>query len=136
MSGLPFICAAALAGVCAASLFVTVVRAEDQTTDIGTLDKEMAEKTFPAKPPYSPYAGRNFPKLISSRIVAPNARRWSRRLSRLKQRSDLIVGQIRPDCSRPTDGPNGIVLPPPVSNLRPPRSTLSGGLPFRIRFAA
>src|SRR4051794_10824265 len=49
MSRLPFICAAALAGVCAASLFVTVVRAEDQTTDIGTLDKEMAEKTFPAQ---------------------------------------------------------------------------------------
>jgi Protein of unknown function (DUF3604) len=31
------------------------------TTDIGTLDQETAEKAFPAKPPYSPYAGRNFP---------------------------------------------------------------------------
>ncbi len=31
------------------------------TTDIGTLDKESAEKAFPAKLPYSPYAGRNFP---------------------------------------------------------------------------
>jgi hypothetical protein len=31
------------------------------TTDIGTLDQESAEKAFPAKPPYSPYAGRNFP---------------------------------------------------------------------------
>ncbi len=30
-------------------------------TDIGTLDKATAEKVFPAKPPYSPYAGRNFP---------------------------------------------------------------------------
>ena len=30
-------------------------------TDIGTLDKETADKAFPAKPPYSPYAGRNFP---------------------------------------------------------------------------
>ena len=31
------------------------------TTDIGTLDQGTAEKVFPAKPPYSPYAGRNFP---------------------------------------------------------------------------
>ena len=30
-------------------------------TDIGTLDQQAAEKAFPAKPPYSPYAGRNFP---------------------------------------------------------------------------
>src|SRR5688572_32108156 len=52
---------AALAGVCAAGVFVTSVAAEDLTTDIGTLDKETADKVFPAKPPYSPYAGRNFP---------------------------------------------------------------------------
>jgi hypothetical protein len=30
-------------------------------SDAGTLDKESAAKAFPAKPPYSPYAGRNFP---------------------------------------------------------------------------
>ena len=53
--------AAVLAGVCAASVFATSVAAEDHTTDIGTLDKETADKAFPAKPPYSPYAGRNFP---------------------------------------------------------------------------
>ena len=35
--------------------------AQAVTTDIGTLDQETAEKAFPAKPPYSPYAGRNFP---------------------------------------------------------------------------
>jgi len=29
--------------------------------DAGTLDKSKADKVFPAKPPYSPYAGRNFP---------------------------------------------------------------------------
>jgi hypothetical protein len=29
--------------------------------DIGTLDKATAEKVYAAKPPYSPYAGRNFP---------------------------------------------------------------------------
>jgi hypothetical protein len=32
-----------------------------QTTDVGTLDNETAAKMFPSKPPYSPYAGRNFP---------------------------------------------------------------------------
>ena len=52
---------AALANALAASLFATVVVAQDATTDIGTLDKEVAEKAFPAKPSYSPYAGRNFP---------------------------------------------------------------------------
>src|SRR4030081_1009874 len=52
---------AALAGLCAASAFATTVGAEDLTTDIGTLDKEAAEKASPTKPPYSPYAGRNFP---------------------------------------------------------------------------
>src|ERR1700733_3019273 len=31
------------------------------TPDIGTLDQKTAEKAFPAKPTYSPYAGRNFP---------------------------------------------------------------------------
>src|SRR6059058_5109656 len=34
---------------------------ERATTDIGTLDSETAVKLFPAKPLYSPYAGRNFP---------------------------------------------------------------------------
>src|SRR4051812_21174394 len=51
---------AVLAGV-ALIAFATAVTAEDLTTDIGTLDRETAEKAFPAKPPYSPYAGRNFP---------------------------------------------------------------------------
>ena len=37
------------------------VTAQQTTTDIGTLDKDTAEKAFPAKPPYSPYAGRIFP---------------------------------------------------------------------------
>jgi Protein of unknown function (DUF3604) len=30
-------------------------------TDVGTLDKDEAAKAFPAKSPYSPYAGRDFP---------------------------------------------------------------------------
>src|SRR4051812_44843078 len=52
---------ALLANAFAVSLVVTAATAEDLTTDIGTLDKATAEKVFPAKPPYSPYAGRNFP---------------------------------------------------------------------------
>ncbi len=35
--------------------------AEQHTTDIGTINKATAERVHPAKPPYSPYAGRNFP---------------------------------------------------------------------------
>ena len=42
---------AALANAIAASLFATAVAEQDVTTDIGTLDKEAAEKGFPAKPP-------------------------------------------------------------------------------------
>jgi hypothetical protein len=61
MFRLSSISGAALASLCAASVLATTVAAEDLTTDIGTLDKEAAEKAFPAKPPYSPYAGRNFP---------------------------------------------------------------------------
>ena len=61
MTRLFAISGAALANAIAASLFATAVAAQDVTTDIGTLDKEAAEKAFPAKPPYSPYAGRNFP---------------------------------------------------------------------------
>jgi hypothetical protein len=34
---------------------------EHTTTDVGTLDNETATNVFPAKPLYSPYAGRNFP---------------------------------------------------------------------------
>src|SRR6476660_3740529 len=52
---------ATLANAVAASLVATAVAAHEVTTDIGTLDKEAVEKAFPVKPPYSPYAGRNFP---------------------------------------------------------------------------
>jgi hypothetical protein len=37
-------------------------RAQDSVvTDVGTLDKATAEKVFPTKRPYSPWAGRSFP---------------------------------------------------------------------------
>ena len=34
---------------------------EKANTDVGTIDQESVAKAFPAKPPYSPYAGRNWP---------------------------------------------------------------------------
>ena len=42
--------------------FALPAAAEDRLiTDVGTLDKDSAEKVFPVKRAYSPYAGRNFP---------------------------------------------------------------------------
>ena len=52
---------AALAGLLALGLTLPAFAAAQATTDIGTLDKAAAEKVFPAKPPYSPYAARTFP---------------------------------------------------------------------------
>ena len=49
----------AIATALALNFFTVLSFAED--TDIGTLDKATAEKVFPAKPLYSPYAGRSFP---------------------------------------------------------------------------
>jgi hypothetical protein len=52
----------ALAGALALASFTLPVSSQEHTTtDAGTLDKETAAKVFPSKPPYSPYAGRNFP---------------------------------------------------------------------------
>jgi Protein of unknown function (DUF3604) len=48
-----------IAATAAAAIAVPVL-AQVQT-DVGTLDKEQAAKGFPSKPPYSPYAGRDFP---------------------------------------------------------------------------
>jgi uncharacterized protein DUF3604 len=45
----------------AASVAPPAFAQEQANTDVGTLDKETAVKAFPAKPPYSPYAGRTFP---------------------------------------------------------------------------
>jgi Protein of unknown function (DUF3604) len=54
--------AAPLLGLALAAITAPAALATDATiTDVGTLDKETAAKVFPAKPPYSPYAGRNFP---------------------------------------------------------------------------
>jgi hypothetical protein len=48
-----------IAAATAAAVAVPVLA--QMQTDVGTLDKEQAAKAFPSKPPYSPYAGRDFP---------------------------------------------------------------------------
>ena len=48
-----------IAATAAAGVAVPVL-AQVQT-DVGTLDKAAAERVFPTKPPYSPYAARTFP---------------------------------------------------------------------------
>ena len=52
---------ATLAALLAVGLALPAFAADSYTTDTGTFDKASAEKMFPAKRPYSPYAGRNFP---------------------------------------------------------------------------
>jgi hypothetical protein len=46
---------------CMAGFALPALAAEQPVTDVGTLDETAAKQAFPAKPPYSPYAGRNFP---------------------------------------------------------------------------
>src|SRR6478752_7740424 len=46
---------------CFAGIALPTLAAEQPVTDVGTLDETSAKEAFPAKPPYSPYAGRNFP---------------------------------------------------------------------------
>jgi hypothetical protein len=56
------LCIALAAGVLAISLAFPALTAQDaRPQDAGSLDKTKAEKAFPARPPYSPYAGRRFP---------------------------------------------------------------------------
>ena len=46
---------------CMAGFALPAFAAEQPITDVGTLDETSAKEAFPSKPPYSPYAGRNFP---------------------------------------------------------------------------
>ena len=52
------------AGIITAAILFTLPALTAEPTavsDIGTIDKEALSKILPSKPPYSPYAGRNFP---------------------------------------------------------------------------
>src|SRR5881628_4003988 len=46
---------------CIAGLALPAFAAEQPITDVGTLDETSAKQAFPERPPYSPYAGSNFP---------------------------------------------------------------------------
>jgi hypothetical protein len=50
-----------LSSLCTCLISLAPAATGQVQTDIGTLDKETAAKAFPAKAPYSPYAGRSFP---------------------------------------------------------------------------
>ena len=60
MKGL-FTAIALLVGLTGFNFALPAVAEDRLITDVGTLDKDSAEKVFPAKRAYSPYAGRNFP---------------------------------------------------------------------------
>jgi hypothetical protein len=51
---------AILTGLISVSLALPALAQQEITTDVGTLDRASAERAS-QKPPYSPYAGRNFP---------------------------------------------------------------------------
>jgi hypothetical protein len=51
----------ALAALLVSGTMLVDVSAQEGGKDAGELTREKAEKVFPARPPYSPYAGRKFP---------------------------------------------------------------------------
>jgi Protein of unknown function (DUF3604) len=55
------ILAALIGALVSAGIALPTFAQKTDITDIGTYDKETADRVFPSKPPYSPYAGRNFP---------------------------------------------------------------------------
>lgn len=52
---------AALACLGMTASFMAHTTAQEHSGDAGILDKATAERAFPSKPPYSPYAGRKYP---------------------------------------------------------------------------
>jgi hypothetical protein len=83
--------------------------------DVGTLDKSSAERVFPAKPPYSPYAGRTFPTrplfgdthlhtAVSFDAGAFGARLGPRDAYRFARGEEIIASSGQPaKLSRPLD---------------------------------
>ena len=57
----PMLAKVLLAGLTGLSLTLSAFAEDAPVSDVGTLDKATAEKVFPAKRAYSPWAGRNFP---------------------------------------------------------------------------
>ncbi len=57
----PMLTKVLLAGLTGLSFTLSALAEDALVTDVGTLDKATAEKVFPAKRAYSPWAGRDFP---------------------------------------------------------------------------
>ena len=57
----PMLAKVLLAGLTGLGLTLSALAEDAPVSDVGTLDKATAEKVFPAKRAYSPWAGRNFP---------------------------------------------------------------------------
>ena len=57
----PMLAKVLLAGLTGLSFTLPALAEDAAVTDVGTFDKTTADKLFPAKRPYSPWAGRNFP---------------------------------------------------------------------------
>ena len=75
----------------ALSLILVSAALAASAQDVGTLDKATAEKVHATKPPYSPYANRNFPTRPLLRRHAPahvllDGRRRLRRAARSRAR--------------------------------------------------
>ena len=105
-----------IAGVtCAGLAFAAAAAQQAQPQEIGTLDKGKAEKAFPAKPPYSPYAGRRYPSRplfgdthlhtsFSFDAGAFGARLGPREAYRLARGEELMASSGQPvKLSRPLD---------------------------------
>ena len=57
----PMLAKVLLAGLTGLGLTLSALAEDAPVSDVGTLDKATAEKVFPAKRAYSPWAGRDFP---------------------------------------------------------------------------
>lgn len=57
----PMLAKVILAGLTGLSFALPALAEDAAVSDVGTLNKATAEKLYPAKRPYSPWAGRNFP---------------------------------------------------------------------------
>jgi hypothetical protein len=57
----PMLAKVLLAGLTGLSFTLPGLAEDALVTDVGTLDKAAAEKVFPDRRPYSPWAGRDFP---------------------------------------------------------------------------
>ena len=76
---------------------------------VGTIDKAALEKVLPTKPPYSPYAGRNFPTRPLSNSTSQRGpcrrsreRRWEHARPVTSMSPEMPRDSVSPEASRRT----------------------------------